>query len=47
MGSKISGAYNSVELFKVSGTGHSGIVSDDIAWENQTMPEILNYFNSL
>lgn len=43
----ISGAYNSVELFKVSGTGHSGIVSDDIAWENQTMPEILNYFNSL
>jgi proline iminopeptidase len=44
---KISSAYSTKELFKVTGTGHNGIVSDDAVWTQQTLPEILNHFNSL
>lgn len=43
----ISSAYNSVELFKITGTGHNGIISDEVAWTGQTLPEILKYFKSL
>jgi proline iminopeptidase len=44
---KISGAYNTVELVKVMGVGHNGIINDLDAWTNVTLPEILTYFNSL
>ena len=44
---KIASAYNSVELIKVTGTGHNGIISDRTAWKEQTLPEILQYFKSL
>jgi proline iminopeptidase len=44
---KISRAYQQVQLIKVPGTGHEGILSDDAAWNNTTMPAILAYFNSL
>jgi proline iminopeptidase len=44
---RISSAYNSVELFKVMGVGHDGIIKDKAAWTNQTLPKILDYFDSL
>jgi proline iminopeptidase len=44
---KISAVYNQVELCKVPGTGHIGIVRDKKAWEETTLPRILSYFNSL
>lgn len=44
---KISGAFNSAALFKVSGTGHNGIISDKTAWTQTTLPKLLSYFHSL
>ena len=44
---KISVVYNQVELWKVPDTGHNGIVSDNKAWKETTLPRILSYFNSL
>ena len=44
---RISSAYPQVQLTKVAGTGHEGILSDSTAWKNITLPGILNYFNSL
>ena len=44
---KISGAYNTVDLFKVMGVGHSGIITDKNAWTEITLPKMLTYFNSL
>ena len=44
---KISAAYNKVELYKVMGVGHSGIISDKKAWSEITLPKMLAYFNSL
>ena len=38
---------HSVALIKVTGTGHNGIISDRTAWNEQTLPEILQYFKSL
>lgn len=43
---KISNAYNTKELFKVTGTGHNGIVSNNTVWSQQTMPKILSYLQS-
>lgn len=43
----ISSAYNSVELFKVTGVGHDDIIEDKTAWREQTLPKMLAYFNSL
>jgi proline iminopeptidase len=44
---KISSSYNSVKVVKITGTGHDGIVSDRTTWTEQTMPEMLAYFDSL
>lgn len=44
---KISSVFNQVELCKVPGTGHSGIVSDNKAWTETTLPKVLAYYNSL
>jgi len=44
---KISGVYNSLEIFKVTGVGHDGIIKDNDAWEEITLPKILSYFDSL
>jgi len=44
---KISSVYNSVELFKIAGVGHSGIIFNKKAWKEITMPKVLSYFNSL
>ena len=44
---KISAVFNQVELWKVPDTGHNGIVSDNKAWKETTLPRILSYFNSL
>ena len=44
---KISSAYNSRTLIKISGTGHDGIIMDTPQWKAQTLPAILEYFNSL
>lgn len=44
---RISAAFNNAELCKVPGTGHNGIVSDNKAWNETTLPKILSYFNSL
>jgi proline iminopeptidase len=44
---KISAAYNSADLFKISGVGHDGIIKDTTAWTEQTLPKMLSYFNSL
>ena len=44
---KISSAYNSADLIKITGAGHDGIIKDYMAWTEQTLPVILTYFNSL
>ncbi len=44
---RISGAYPSVELAYVPGTGHSGIISDRKAWTETTLPKILTYFSAM
>lgn len=44
---KISGVFNSVDLFKVMGVGHSGITADKKAWTEIILPKMLTYFNSL
>jgi proline iminopeptidase len=44
---KISGAYNTAELFKVNGVGHGGIIKDHSAWTQQVMPKVLSYFATL
>ncbi|MGB4847637.1 MAG: alpha/beta fold hydrolase [Saprospiraceae bacterium] len=44
---RISSVFHQVDLIKVAGVGHDGIVSDDDAWRNITMPKVLSYFNSL
>ncbi len=44
---KISNAYNHVDLVKVDGVGHDGIIADDKAWAEITLPGIRSYFHSL
>lgn len=44
---KISKTYKSVNLFKVTDTGHYGIISDEKAWTTITLPKTLNYLQSL
>ncbi len=44
---KISAAYNSVDVFRIAGVGHDGIIKNKTAWTNQTLPKMLTYFNSL
>ena len=44
---KISSVFNEVELYKVPGTGHNGIISDKKAWRENTMPKMVTYFKSL
>lgn len=44
---KVSAAYNSVSLAKIAGTGHEGIIADDDAWTNKTMPQVVSYFKSI
>ena len=44
---KISAPYNSKTLVKIYGTGHDGIIEDTAPWKDQTLPAILDYFNSL
>ena len=43
----ISGAFQKVDLFKVPGVGHDGIISDKKAWTEKTLPKMLSYFKSL
>lgn len=42
---KISGAYNSAEIYQVMGVGHDGMIKDNTAWSEQTLPRILTYLN--
>lgn len=44
---KITSAFNEVEICKVPGVGHGGIITNKNAWEQTTLPRILTYFNSL
>lgn len=44
---KISSVYNSVDVQKVDGAGHTGIVFDKNVWTKTTFPKALSYFNSL
>ncbi len=44
---RISAAFNKVDLFKVLGVGHDGIISDKTAWTQNTLPKMLTYFDSL
>ncbi|MBL7924689.1 MAG: alpha/beta hydrolase [Bacteroidia bacterium] len=44
---KISAAYPMVNLIKVNGVGHPGIVHDRNAWTTITLPAILQYLQSL
>lgn len=43
---KISSAFNWVDVQTVAGVGHSGIVFNNDAWKNITLPKALSYFNS-
>jgi proline iminopeptidase len=44
---KITSVFNEVEICKVPGTGHGGILTDNKAWKETTLPRMLSYFNSL
>ena len=44
---KITSVFNEVEICKIPGTGHNGIISNKKAWEEASFPKILSYFNSL
>lgn len=44
---KITAVYNTVNLKQISGVGHDGIINNRAAWEQQTLPQLLTYFNSL
>ena len=44
---KVSSVFNQVEVCKVPGTGHNGIISDQKAWRETTLPKMVSYFNSL
>lgn len=44
---QITQAYHTVEVVKVPGTGHDGIIKDDQPWTQVTMPHILDYLQSL
>jgi len=44
---KISSAYNTVQLRKVNGVGHGGILTNPNAWSSYTQPEIITYLESL
>jgi len=44
---KISSVFNEVEICKIPGTGHNGIISNKKAWQETSFPKILSYFNSL
>lgn len=43
----ISSVYNSVELYKVPGVGHSGMITDTYTWKETTLPKIVSYLKSL
>ena len=44
---KITSVFNQAELHKVPGVGHNGIISDQKAWREVTLPKMVAYFNSL
>ncbi|MGV7106993.1 alpha/beta hydrolase [Flavobacterium sp. U410] len=44
---RISSSYNSVSIFRINGTGHNGIISDQQVWQQQTMPKVIEYIQSL
>jgi proline iminopeptidase len=44
---KISSAYNTKVLQKITGTGHQGMFQDNTAWSGSTLPTIVAYFRSL
>ncbi|HCN10811.1 alpha/beta fold hydrolase [Candidatus Kaistella beijingensis] len=44
---KISSAYSSVIIQKITGVGHNGILSDKQVWQQQTMPKVIQYIQSL
>lgn len=44
---RVSAAYTTPILSRVNGTGHAGIFSDNIAWNADTKPAILDYFDTL
>jgi proline iminopeptidase len=43
---KITSAYNTVELVKVDGVGHSGIVTETKVWKDVTLPKIVTYLEA-
>lgn len=44
---KISAFYHSVSIYRIEGTGHNGIISDQQIWQQQTMPKVIQYIQSL
>lgn len=44
---RIGASYNSVTINKINNVGHDGIISEQQAWQNQTMPKIIQYIQSL
>jgi proline iminopeptidase len=43
---KITSVYSTVELVKVPGVGHSGIVTDKKAWTDVTLPKVVAYLQA-
>lgn len=43
---KITGVFNSIEIVKCFGVGHSGMYQNKDAWKNSTLPKLLNYLNA-
>lgn len=44
---KIASTYNSAELHQVMGVGHTGIIIDNNAWSEVTLPKMLSYLESI
>jgi proline iminopeptidase len=44
---KLSGAFGSADLFKVTGVGHQDVVRNKTTWTQQTLPRMLDYFNAV
>jgi proline iminopeptidase len=43
---KIAGAYASVQLVKIQGVGHTGMLANTEAWQKITLPALLDYLHS-
>ncbi len=44
---RVGGYFSSVSINRINGVGHDGIIREQQAWQQQTMPAIIQYIQSL